>query len=806
MDMCNLLKRMLPLSQPSNNDMRADVARQNLSIKDCQDSNMDVLFELGVAHSNKRNLILTTNNGTELAGVTSIDGVVNIPEGVTRIREQSFYFYDNIEVLIIPSSVNTIDDGAFCNLRKIETIQVHKDNKSFIVINGVLYNKDLTRVIKATRHCIMKDIPVDIKQIDSWAYAYCCSVVDINIPYGVTEIGKSAFRKCEELKKINFTNRMSTLKEGIFDGCSVLAKVVLPKGLRVIESNAFSECTRFREMMLPDSLETIERLAFQDCNNLERVQFGSMVKSISPLAFDRCESLKNFEVDEDNEKYCDEDGVLYNLTEKILMKVPANFPDTSFTIKEGVAFIAPYAFDGCKDIREIEFPDSLKGIGKYAFLDCEDLDTVHLPDSVKVIGEGAFSGCKSLGDLKLPAHIRHIKYETFRDCYALHRVDMKDTDITCIEESAFADCRRLNRVLFPETLQQIDMDAFESCPIKYVEIPKSVTDLSSSTFFLDYSLKDIKVEENDVYDTENSVLYEKTSKTLMLMPALSGVSHCVVRKGTIHISNGAFSQCKELQSIKIPRSVKEIGTYAFEKCTSLKQITLDAELCSIQENTFDGCQALTTIKIPQTVQDICESAFRNCYLLRKINLPQSLKSIGYYAFQNCVSITSLSIPDDTEEIRPEAFKGCISLEKIQLPKHLSKIAVGLFEGCHSLHKIIWPQSITEIGEKAFAGCESLQKVEIPSKVYAIGHQAFQSCSSLSSVTLPESLAKLGKFCFLGCEDLREIVFKNLYVKGLNKNCMDGVDRNRCTVYVPKGGLNIFMNHPALQGFKIVETK
>ena len=130
----------------------------------------------------------------------------------------------------------------------------------------------------------------------------------------------------------------------------------------------------------------------------------------------------------------------------------------------------------------------------------------------------------------------------------------------------------------------------------------------------------------------------------------------------------------------------------------------------------------------------------------------------------------------------------------------------MFEGCHSLRKIHWPQSLKEIEYEAFAGCESLQKVEIPSKVSAIGHQAFQGCSSLSSVILPESLTKLGKFCFLGCNDLREIVFKNLKVKGLNKNCMDGVDRNKCTVYVPKGGINVFKNHPAFQGFKIEESQ
>ena len=169
MDMCNLLKRMLPLSQPSNDVKGTDVARQNLSTREDRNDLMRIICEISKAHNERRNLILTANDGTELTGVNTVDGVVIIPEGVTHIQKEAFGFSEEIEVVIIPSSVTTIDDGAFSRLSKIETIQVHKDNKSFSVINGVLYNKDLTRVIKATRNCIMKDIPVDIKQIDSWA-------------------------------------------------------------------------------------------------------------------------------------------------------------------------------------------------------------------------------------------------------------------------------------------------------------------------------------------------------------------------------------------------------------------------------------------------------------------------------------------------------------------------------------------------------------------------------------------------------------------------------------------------------------
>ena len=42
MDMCNLIKRMLPLSQPSGDGMKADIARQKLIIKEHKDIDMKV--------------------------------------------------------------------------------------------------------------------------------------------------------------------------------------------------------------------------------------------------------------------------------------------------------------------------------------------------------------------------------------------------------------------------------------------------------------------------------------------------------------------------------------------------------------------------------------------------------------------------------------------------------------------------------------------------------------------------------------------------------------------------------------------
>ena len=312
MGMCNLIKRKLPFFQSSEKceSERTDIARQKFIIKEHEGDDVLGIREIYSASMNGTNLMLTANNGSELLAVNTVDGIVIIPEGITRIRKSVFENGNEITTLIIPSSVTTIDDGAFKMSSKIENIQVHTANKAFIVINGVLYDKDMTRVIKATKHCIMKDIPSSIKVIDSWAYAYCRSAINVIVPYNVTKIGERAFAGCVDLSTIKFLNSQESLGKEVFYECKNLIRVELPKNLRSIGYNTFYKCHRFREVKLPTSLEKIDELAFQGCVNIETIHMGSNLKFVHPEAFNGCSSLETIRVDEFNDNICDIDGVL----------------------------------------------------------------------------------------------------------------------------------------------------------------------------------------------------------------------------------------------------------------------------------------------------------------------------------------------------------------------------------------------------------------------------------------------------------------------------------------------------------------
>lgn len=75
-----------------------------------------------------------------------------------------------------------------------------------------------------------------------------------------------------------------------------------------------------------------------------------------------------------------------------------------------LAYICASAFEGCKKVTSVVFPDSIVKVDSHAFRNCESLKWVYIPDTIKEIGSGVFDGCTSLKEIKIPKG-SHTKFE-----------------------------------------------------------------------------------------------------------------------------------------------------------------------------------------------------------------------------------------------------------------------------------------------------------------------------------------------------------------------------------------------------------
>ena len=177
-------------------------------------------------------------------GCTLLSDVV-LPSGLKEIGWNAFWNCKSLHHIHLPESVRTIQTGFAHSLQEYT---VSPDNKYFAAIDGVLYNKDLTKLIEMPRERNIRKFIV---------------------PDSVTSIGYNAFWYCEKLKG-----------------------VLLPKGLKIIESDAFGNCSSLKSMLLPDGIKKISKDAFRDCKSLAYVEFPKTLRVIEEGAFWGCDLLQ----------------------------------------------------------------------------------------------------------------------------------------------------------------------------------------------------------------------------------------------------------------------------------------------------------------------------------------------------------------------------------------------------------------------------------------------------------------------------------------------------------------------------------
>ncbi|MGN0488993.1 MAG: leucine-rich repeat protein [Ruminococcus sp.] len=135
---------------------------------------------------------------------------VTIPSSVTSIDEMAFILCISLKKVTIPSSVINIGYEAFHECYSLISINVDINNKDYCSIDGNLYNKDQTTIIK---YAIGKTdtsfiIPNSVTSIGNWAFKSCKSLTDVTISSSVTSIGFGSFSDIK-IKKVYYAGSKS---------------------------------------------------------------------------------------------------------------------------------------------------------------------------------------------------------------------------------------------------------------------------------------------------------------------------------------------------------------------------------------------------------------------------------------------------------------------------------------------------------------------------------------------------------------------------------------------------------------------
>ena len=401
--------------------------------------------------------------------------------------------------------------------------------------------------------------------------------------------------------------------------------------------------------------------------------------------------------------------------------------------------------------------------------DIEEFDEFVYFTGFTEVAAHTVEGCSRLKAIVLPETVIHLGDRAFYDCSSLHSVTVMSPTPPTLGVEVFGDD--------PDFAIYVPGEVLETYKERWSYFADRIFSLDKKAIsFKDPLVKSICVENWDT-NGDGELSYEEaaavTSTTVSGGPygfhqafsntEISSFDELVY---FTNIQDICFSYCSNLSSIILPESVRSIGAYAFDHCTSLASINIPNTI--IGDFAFYECTSLTsvTLSIQDSFRDyyIERYAFAWCSNLTEINIPDKVRSIGEYAFAGCSSLTSIHIPESLISIAEGIFSDCCSLTSVEMPEYdcrITDIEAYAFARCSSLTQIELPQSkvFTSIGEYAFAECSSLTSIHIPESLISIAEGAFSDCSSLTCVEMPEYggfITEIGAYAFSGCSSLTQI--------------------------------------------------
>ncbi len=747
-----------------------------------------------------------------IGGDLNYDGLKYTPSDTSPKGRIGDYAFANCNLmrLDIPSSIESIGEGAFSNCFKREsantpiadTGRIYFDDLNWFYPRSLFNNEDdwwhswnftnpenfdedykirCDNLLKrwhtntVTLHSDRTDIGIN-------AFADNPQLEKVFISGSAGKIGSEAFRNCTNLKEIELPDHLSAISSGLFKNCSALTAINIPGSVTEIGDSAFYMCIYLKNIDLPSNLERVNPYTFYGCERIDISALPERITSIGDYAFYGCRSIESLTIPGSVESIGD--YAFAQCFEHGYMRVDGGhkFLTGLLNVKIGdkVRSIGAHAFDGCRHLGQIEFGSSVEEIGDYAFLNCmscpeddssnsyEAADLI-LPESLTTIGIGAFQGCTDLPSASLGARI------------------------TQLPEYAFAYCTELYSV---EGLSHVDSTA-------------------RTTFAGCYNLEDF----SELYDeesglAEDGMFYNEDGTEII--SALPNIMEAIIPEGVTRIHEGAFAECGMLGYVEFPESLEEIGSRAFENCISLPY----AELFNVKMGDFvyAGCTGIMEVIINSDFdQDINDNWFAGCYnmeailvidnkrydsygdvfltdkggttLLRApsgivdVEIPEECTAIGDYAFSNCIKLEEVVIPSTVKSIGAHAFENCYQLthyaswdsetglRSIVFENPAVSIGEYAFNGCKLLSGILWDvEPVDEdtwdgepgsIGAFAFNDCEELKLSSDELVSAAIGTlepYAFANFPGITDIILPSTLRSIGDHAFENCQNLSSVVF------------------------------------------------
>ena len=309
---------------------------------------------------------------------------------------------------------------------------------------------------------------------------------------------------------------------------------------------------------------------------------------------------------------------------------------------------------------EMKYFTGLTSVPDACFMFCSELEEVTLPQGISSIGSWAFEGCTKLKALDVPASCKEIGYYAFSSCPSLKTLIFRSPDNLNMHYSSFGsmgNCPASSLTIYAENAFDIGMNysgaangGFSIGGTVYVPA-KSIVRYQELWHQLERQIKPIE----ETFDEIIVFADPNVKNWIVKWTSMDDVPFDANGDGEISYREAAaitelppdwFDPSREFTIGKAPSIV---SFNEFEYFSSVGYVPFGC---------FSGCKDLTSIRIPRSVYWLADRSFYDCSSLADFIAPPSMTSLGIGAFSGCSNLKNVTMYADHLTFSGFCFSDC----------------------------------------------------------------------------------------------------------------------------------------------------